>query len=132
MPVMPLQLMAVGVMDGIRVGRGVLDGVKVNVGGGLPGGLPEAGWVFVPKPAGWVICPLMLVGGMLVGRGGCVAVSVTKPGRVPVGILDGVADSAANESGMAEPSIATEIKNVRALAETIVNGSSGRIGMIGS
>ena len=36
-PVMPLQLIAVGVIDGVKVGLGVLKGVKVNVGGrGLP------------------------------------------------------------------------------------------------
>lgn len=34
---MPLQLMAVAVMEGVAVGSGVLDGVNVNVGGkGLP------------------------------------------------------------------------------------------------
>ena len=39
---MPLQLMAVGVMDGVLVGNGVLEGVNVSVGGS---GLPLAGFV---------------------------------------------------------------------------------------
>ena len=85
------------------------------------------------KSNGWVIPPALRVAeGTIVGGGSSVIVGVSKPGRVPVGTIDGVADSAANESGMAEPTIGTEIKNVRALAETIVNGSIGRSEIIGS
>ena len=75
---------------------------------------------------------LRVAEGTIVDAGNFVIVGVSKPGRVPVGIIDGVADSAANESGMAEPTIGTEIKNVRALADTTVNGSMGRMEMIGS
>ena len=89
--------------------------------------------MLVGNPGGRVIPPELFVGeGMIVETGNAVAVAVSIPGGVSVGTVDGVADSAANESGIAEPTIGTEIKNVRALAETIVNGSIGRIGRIGS
>ena len=130
---MPLQLMAVGVMDGMSVGRGVLVGVKVKVGGcGLPlAGLVGANWVLVATPEeGVFTLPVAL--GTLVEVGTKVFVGSTKTVEVAVGTMEGVADSAANESGMAEPTIGTEIKNVLALAETTVIGSMGRIGIIGS
>lgn len=52
--------------------------------------------------------------------------------KVCSGVLEGVGDSAANPVGKAEPKTGMDIKNVRALADTIVNGSIGMIGIIGS
>ena len=129
-PGIPLQLIAVGVMDGVYVGRGVFEGVNVIVGGCC---VPFADCVLVANPDDGVIPPVLRVAeGTTVDAGTSVMVGVSKPGRVQVGTIDGVADSAANESGMAEPTMGTEIKNVRALAETTVNGSMGRREMIGS
>ena len=71
-------------------------------------------------------------GGTFVAAGISVEVGVSGFVGVAGGTLEGVADSAANESGMADPAIGMEIKNVRALAETIVNGSMGSSGSIGS
>lgn len=123
--------MAVGVMEGVTVGWGVFDGVNVNVGGrGLPlAGFVGANWVLVEKPEDGVSPPL---GGLFVEVGINVSVGTSSPGGVSVGTLEGVADSAANESGMEEPAIGTEIKKVRALAETTVSGSRGRRSKIGS
>lgn len=133
-PVNPVQLIAVGVILGMLVGRGVRDGVKVNVGGmGLaPAALVRASWVLVAKIDPGVPAPPPPDDGMLVVGMTAVAVGVLNPRAVEVGTRDGVGDSAANSSGIEDPTIGIAIKNVRALAETTVNGSSGRIGMIGS
>jgi hypothetical protein len=103
-----VQLINVGVIEEVHVGGGVSDGVKVKVGGKVLNGVlipcvPEIGGTFVK------------VGGM---------VSVGTP---LVGTRDGVGDSARKPVGTAEPKIGIEIKNVRALAETMVSGSKGKI-----
>ena len=51
---------------------------------------------------------------------------------VLVAIFDGVGVSALNPVGNAEPKIGTEIKKVRALADTTSSGSIFTIGKIGS
>ena len=54
-PVNPEQLIDVGVMLGVLVGRGVLDGVKVNVGGCVFVGDKYTAGVFVlPEEGIWV------------------------------------------------------------------------------
>lgn len=114
-PVSPEQLIAVGVMVGGLVGLGVLEGVKVKVGG------PElVGIVFdgvLPKDGKLVEVDIRTRVGVLV--------------VMEVGLLDGVGDSAANPVGMADPKMGMETRNVRALADTIVSGSSGMIEIIG-
>jgi hypothetical protein len=114
-PVNPEQLIVVGVMVGELVGSGVLDGVNVSVG--LPG---FVGIVFdgvLPEVGKWVDVGIKTKVGVLV--------------VIEVGCLDGVGDSAANPVGKADPRIGMDIRNVRALADTIVNGSSGTTEMIG-
>ena len=49
-----------------------------------------------------------------------------------VGTLDGVLVSAANPVGRADPTIGTDIRNERALADIMLIGSIGKIEMIGS
>lgn len=113
-PVRPEQLIGVGVMLAVLVGSGVLDGVKVNVGGsvgkGFDGVLPDEGSL-VDVNTGMIVAVLVINGG---------------------GILDGVGDSAAKPVGKAEPKIGTDTRNVRALAETTVSGSIGIMEIIGS
>lgn len=105
-------------MLAVSVGRGVLEGVKVMVGGNvfvggaMKGVLPDGGMYMAVK----------------VGRD----VGVWVLNRMLVGVLEGVAVSAENPLGRADPRIGKEIRNVRALAETILIGSIGKIEMIGS
>ena len=49
-----------------------------------------------------------------------------------VGTLDGVLDSAANPVGRADPRMGMDIRNERALADTISIGSIGMTERIGS
>ena len=114
-PVNPEQLIAVGVMVGELVGNGVLDGVKVKVGG--------------PEFVGIVFEGVLPEGGKLVDV--AIRTNVGVLVVIEVGLLDGVGDSAANPVGNADPRIGMDIRNVRALADTIVNGSSGTTEMIG-
>ena len=116
-PVKPEQLMGVGVMLAVKVGRGVLDGVKVNVGVNVKLGVTRTG--VIPEDGIFVDVKVRKA----------VGVSVNK---VLVGTFDGVAVSAENPLGRADPRIGMEIKNVRALAETISTGSIGMIEMMGS
>ena len=58
-----------------------------------------------------------------------VRVSVIEVGSA---VFEGVLDSAAKPVGTEDPRIGMEIRNVRALAETIVSGSIGTMEMIGS
>ena len=115
-PVNPEQLMSVGVMLAVLVGSGVLDGVKVKVGGpGFVGVMNEG---VLPDDGNLVDVNEGMIVGVLVVMGSSV--------------LDGVGDSAANPVGSADPRMGTDTKNVRALAETIVSGSIGMIEIIGS
>ena len=114
-PVNPEQLIAVGVMVGELVGNGVLDGLKVKVGG--------------PEFVGIVFEGVLPEGGKLVDV--AIRTNVGVLVVIEVGLLDGVGDSAPNPVGNADPRIGMDIRNVRALADTIVNGSSGTTEMIG-
>ncbi len=114
-PVNPEQLIAVGVMVGELVGSGVLDGVKVKVGGPEFVGIAFDG--VLPEDGRWVDVDIRANVGVLV--------------VIEVGFLDGVGDSAANPVGKADPKMGMDIRNVRALADTIVNGSIGMIEIIG-
>jgi hypothetical protein len=112
----PEQLMKVGVIDGVWVGSGVLDGGSVCVGGGAS----------VAGPATRV----MLDGNLVkVDTGRVVGVFVTKDW---VGILDGVLVSAEKAIGTEEPKMGIDMMNVRALEETMSSGSIGMIETIGS
>ena len=115
-PVKPEQLIGVGVMLAVRVGRGVLDGVKVNVGVNVKLGVTRTG-VF-PEDGMFVDVKVRKAVGVLV--------------KALVGNFDGVAVSAENPLGRADPRIGMDIKNVRALADTISTGSIGMIEMMGS
>lgn len=106
--VTPVQLIKVGVTEEVQVGGGVSDGVKVIVGVNVLKGVLNP---CVPE-----------IGGTWVKVGGSVSV-----GMPLVGTREGVGDSALKPVGTADPKIGIEIKNVRALAETIVSGSSGKI-----
>ena len=114
-PVNPEQLIGVGVMVGGWVGRGVLVGVKVTVGG--------------PGFVGIVFAGVLPAGGKFVEVAARTSVGVLVV--IEVGTLDGVGDSAANPVGRADPMMGMDTRNVRALAETIVRGSSGMIEIIG-
>ena len=101
---------------GVYVGRAVL--VAVKVGGGIRvfagvtlGILTEVGMNVAVK-----------VGAMVGGR-----VTV-----ITVGAGEGVLVSAANPVGSSSPTIGTDIRNERALADTTSSGSSGRSVRIGS
>ena len=109
--------MNVGVMLGVMVGRGVLDGVKVNVGGCVFVGDEYTVGILV-LPDGTSVEVLVAVG---------VYVSVFM-----VGALDGVLDSAANPVGIADPKMGMDIRNERALEDTTFIGLIGMIEMIGS
>ena len=103
-------------MLAVRVGRGVLDGVKVNVGVNVELGVTRTG--VMPDDGIFVDVKVRKAVGVLV--------------KILVGNFDGVAVSAENPLGRADPRIGMDIKNVRALAETISTGSIGMIEMIGS
>ena len=100
---------------GELVGSGVLDGVKVKVGGPEFVGMEFDG--VLPEDGNLVDVEISTIVGVFV--------------IIEVGLLDGVGDSAANPVGIADPKIGMDIRNVRALADTIVNGFSGMIEMIG-
>ena len=107
----PVQLIGVGVIVAVFVGRGVLLGVNVIAGGCVFGGFT----------GGWVL------------TGGEVIVNVgAKITLVDVAVLEGVLVSPAKPVGSADPRIGTPTKKVRALDETIVSGSIGMTGTIGS
>ena len=93
-----------------------MDGVKVKVGGSVILGVTRTG-VF-PEDGIFVDVKVRKA----------VGVSV----KILVGIFDGVAVSAENPPGRADPRIGMEIKNVRALAETIFTGSIGMTDRMGS
>jgi hypothetical protein len=118
-PVNPEQLICVGVMLGVMVGSGVLDGVKVNVGGSVLVGDTYPGVFMLPAGGVLVNVEVQLIVGVKVAV-------FTK------GIRDGVLDSAAKPVGSADPKIGMEIRKERALADTIFIGSIGMIEMIGS
>ncbi len=100
-------------MVGELVGSGVLEGVKVKVGGPAFVGMTFDG---VPPDDGILVeVSIAAIVAVLVGGG----------------ILDGVGDSAANPVGKADPRMGMDTRNVRALADTIVNGLTGMIEMIG-
>jgi hypothetical protein len=103
-------------MLAVRVGRGVLDGVKVNVGVNVELGVTRTG--VMPEDGIFVDVKVRKAVGVLV--------------KTLVGNLDGVAVSAENPLGRADPRIGMDIKNVRALAETICTGSIGMTEMMGS
>ena len=103
-------------MLAVRVGRGVLDGVKVNVGVNVELGVTRTG--VMPDDGIFVDVKVRKAVGVLV--------------KTLVGNLDGVAVSAENPLGRADPRIGMDIKNVRALAETICTGSIGMTEMMGS
>lgn len=107
-----------GVIVGDFVGSGVRDGVYVKVGGPELVGVKFA----VGKPED----------GMFVGVNTSAIVGVLVIVETRPGVLDGVGDSAANPVGSAEPKTGMDTRKVRALAETIVSGSIGTIGIIGS
>ena len=115
MPVRPVQLMAVAVLVGVG---GTGDGVGVAEGGRTCVGVLGIGATVFPGTKGEV--------GVKVGG----SVGVLIP--ISVGTLEGVLVSAAKAVGKVSPKIGTEIRNVRALAETISSGSTGMTSMIGS
>ena len=113
----PVQLIEVGVAEGIFVGVGVMDGVKVNVGGRVFVGVRGK----AVRIASYVALNVAVALGVTAFSSG-----------VLVAIFEGVGVSALNPVGKAEPKIGTEIKNVRALADTTSSGSISTIGKIGS
>ena len=115
-PVEPAQLMRVGVIVEVQVGRGVRLGVKVSVGG----------CVFVIVEMIGVMAEY--VGRVAVNTKVCVGVLVWRG----VGVREGVLVSAENPVGSADPMIGMEMIKVRALDYTISSGSIGTIEMIGS
>ena len=115
-PVNPEQLIGVGVMVGGFVGSGVLEGVKVKVGGPALVGIVFDG--VLPDDGNLVEVAIRTIVGVLVVE-------------IGEGILDGVGDSAANPVGKADPRMGMDTRNVRALADTIVSGSSGTTEIIG-
>ena len=119
----PVQLMAVGVADGIRVAVDVFDGVKVIVGGRVLVGVRGD----AVRIASYVALNVAVVAFSAVAVFDCSSAE-----DVLVGTRDGVAVSALKPVGKAEPKMGTEIRNVRALAETTSNGSIATIGRIGS
>ena len=102
-------------MVGELVGSGVLEGVKVKVGG--------------PEFVGITFDGVLREDGKLVEVDIRTMVGVLVV--MEVGLLDGVGDSAANPVGKADPKMGMETRNVRALADTIVSGSSGTTEIIG-
>ena len=117
-PVNPVQLIAVAVAVGVEVGRtrAVLVAVKVGAGGSVFTG---------------VTCGILGEVGMKVAVevGAMVGMKVAV---ITVGAGDGVLVSAANPVGSAFPTIGMDIRNERALADTISSGLSGRSLRIGS
>lgn len=109
-----------GVTLAVEVGSGVRDGVKVSVGGTVLVGVMLGSGVFVSTEGGMNV---------KVGETAKVGVKVVK---ALVGTWDGVLVSGENPVGSADPTIGTEIKNERALEETISIGSMGPAVMIGS
>ena len=85
--VKPEQLMGVGVMLAVRVGRGVLDGVKVNVGVNVELGVTRTG--VMPEDGIFVDVKVRKAVGVLV--------------KTLVGNFDGVAVSAENPLGRVDP-----------------------------
>lgn len=111
-----MQLIAVAVALGVKVGSAVLVGVRVEVGGRvftgvIFGKLTEVGM------------KVAVIAGVTVGT----KVAVANPG-----IGDGVLVSAANPVGREFPTIGMEIRNERALADTTSIGSIGKRVRIGS
>ena len=83
----------------------------------------EEGGANVPSAVGSLV--------ELANGGMGVNVEVSLPVNVLVGSFDGVLVSAANPVGKAEPKMGTEIRKVRALAETTSNGPNGISGRMG-
>ena len=115
-PVKPVQLIWVAVALGGGGGSAVLVGVKVEVGGS----------VFIG-----------VIFGILTEVGMKVAVKVGVIEGVGVSVItlavgDGVLVSAENPVGMLSPTMGTDIRNERALADTTSSGFSGRSVRIGS
>lgn len=103
------------------VGSGVLDGVKVIEG---------------VKVTVDVLCLIgvqfgLVTNGVFVEVLARVMVAVLVK-NTWIGVFDGVGDSPANPVGKAEPIIGMDIRNVRALADTMETGPMGMIGRMGS
>ena len=118
MPVKPVQLIEVAVALGTGVGSGILGGVEVKVeaGGSVSSGVTLG--IFTE-----VGIKVAVKVGSMVG----VRVAV-----ITVGSGDGVLVSPANPVGRAFPTMGIDIRNERALADTISSGLSGRSLRIGS
>jgi hypothetical protein len=113
----PVQFIAVGVADGILVAVGVIEGVNVIVGGSVLVGVRGN----AVRIASYVALKVAVAVGETAFSSG-----------VRVATFEGVGVSALNPVGNADPKIGTDIKKVRALAETTSSGSRFTIGRIGS
>lgn len=122
--------MAVGVMLGMRVGVGTNEGAVLGMETAVLAGKLIVG--MLPSSGNGV------GGTSEVGKLAAVRVKKLTVGVkvftiwVGDGVREGVLVSPLNPVGTDEPTIGTEIRNVRALEDTIFSGSIGRMEMIGS